>query len=332
MTLERTEPRVSAARTGGPTNVGPLSARDITVRFGEIVALEDVSLEVASHEILGLIGPNGAGKTTLVNVLSGFVRSSSGSVYVGSKDITHVSASRRAVHGLARTFQAAQLFSALTVAENLEVYASTIHRRRSQALALVDELLDAGDLVEVADLPAGLLPQGLERRVALMRSLALQPTHLLLDEPAAGLDDVETNELANLISGLTHRFGCGLVLVDHDMRLIMRVCHRIQVLNYGCTLFIGTPEQVSAHPDVREAISARTTGASIIKVARRLRELSRGRSQRPLRFRASGPIGLVHMRAWTDCNNRGSQWSWQIQRALCNRRREPRSGDWESFG
>jgi branched-chain amino acid transport system ATP-binding protein len=247
------ETNLVSAASRAPPKADALSARAVTVRFGEIVALEAVSLDVSPGEILGLIGPNGAGKTTLLNVLSGFQRPTSGSVTIGGQDITNSSASRRAKYGLARTFQATRLFSALTVAENLEVYASTIHLRGSRARQLVTELLEAGGLTEFAAVRAGALPQGLERRVALMRSLALQPTHLLLDEPAAGLDDVETDELARLILDLAKQFGCGLVLVEHDMRLIMRVCHQIQVLNYGRTLCIGTPEEVSADPQVREA-------------------------------------------------------------------------------
>jgi branched-chain amino acid transport system ATP-binding protein len=247
-------------------SAGSLVARDVTVRFGAIVALEAVSLESSQGEILGLIGPNGAGKTTLINVLSGFQRTTRGAVRIGHRDITNEPAPRRARHGLARTFQAARLFSALTVAENLEVYASTIHRRRSQSRALVAELLEAGDLTRVADVRASALPQGLERRVALMRSLALLPTHLLLDEPAAGLDDIETAELAQLIQDLPRRFGCGVLLVEHDMRLIMSVCDRIQVLNYGRTLCVGTPEQVSADPEVREAYLGKPAEGTASKV------------------------------------------------------------------
>jgi branched-chain amino acid transport system ATP-binding protein len=241
------------AHTREPTSVGSLVARNITVRFGEITALEAISLEVAPGEILGLIGPNGAGKTTLVNVLSGVQRPTEGSVHIAKRDITQLSVSQRACHGLARTFQSARLFSALTVAENIEVYASTIHKRRSQARELVAELIDAGDLSAVANTRAGALPQGLERRVALMRSLALRPSHLLLDEPAAGLDDVETDELEHLISSLSERFGCGVLLIEHDMRLIMRACHRIHVLNYGRTLSVGSPDEVAANQEVRAA-------------------------------------------------------------------------------
>ena len=241
-----------SAQTGEPKNVGSLVAHNISVRFGEIVALENVSLEVAPSEILGLIGPNGAGKTTLVNVLSGVQRPTEGSVHIGETDVTKLPVSKRASHGLARTFQSARLFAALTVAENIEVYASTIHGR-SKARAMVAELVKAGDLASVADVRASALPQGLERRVALMRSLALKPTHLLLDEPAAGLDDVETDELEKLIASLPSRFGCGVLLIEHDMRLIMRACHRIHVLNYGRTLSVGTPEEVSANQDVRAA-------------------------------------------------------------------------------
>ena len=236
-----------------PARAGSLVAHNISVRFGQITALEGVSLEVAPGEILGLIGPNGAGKTTLVNVLSGVQRPTEGTVRIAERDITRLPVSKRCHHGLARTFQSARLFAALTVAENLEVYASTIHKRKANARALVAELLEAGDLTAFADIRASALPQGLERRVALMRSLALRPSHLLLDEPAAGLDDVETDEMERLISSLATRFGCGVLLIEHDMRLIMRACHRIHVLNFGRTLSVGTPEEVAANPEVRAA-------------------------------------------------------------------------------
>lgn len=242
-----------AANDGGSAQAGPLSARGVTVRFGEIVALEDVSLEVAPLEIVGLIGPNGAGKTTLVNVLSGVQQPSSGSVHVGAHDITRSPVSSRARYGLARTFQSARLFAALTVAENIEVYASSVFPSRTRARALARDLLDIGALSGVADTRASDLPQGLERKVALMRSLALRPSHLLLDEPAAGLDDVETEALERLISQLPGQFGCGVLLIEHDMRLIMKACHRVQVLNNGRTLAVGTPAEVSANQDVRTA-------------------------------------------------------------------------------
>ena len=245
------EPGVRSEQTREPSS--SLVARHVSVRFGLITALEDVSLEVAPGEILGLIGPNGAGKTTLVNVLSGVQRPTEGSVHIGGRDVTRLPVADRARYGLGRTFQSARLFAALTVAENLEVYASTTHRNRAEARALVAELLKVGELTALADTRAGDLPQGMERRVALMRSLALRPSHLLLDEPAAGLDDVETDELEGLISSLAVRFGCGVLLIEHDMRLIMRACHRIHVLNYGRTLCVGTPEEVSANADVRKA-------------------------------------------------------------------------------
>ena len=245
--------RSQAAQGREPKHTGSLVARNVSVRFGRITALESVSLEIAPGEILGLIGPNGAGKTTLVNVLSGVQRPTEGSVHIAERDITRLPVSKRAQHGLGRTFQSARLFAALTVAENLEVYASTIHKSRSKGRELVAELLAAGDLKSVADTRASALPQGLERRVALMRSLALRPSHLLLDEPAAGLDDVETDEMERLISSLSTRFGCGVLLIEHDMRLIMRACHRIHVLNYGRTLSVGTPEDVAADPEVRAA-------------------------------------------------------------------------------
>jgi len=241
------------AQSREPTGVGSLVARNVSVRFGEITAVENVSLEVAAGEILGLIGPNGAGKTTFVNVISGVQRPTEGSVHIAGRDITHLSVAARASQGLARTFQSARLFSALTVAENIEVYASTVRSRRDDARALVAELLEASALQHVANMRAGELPQGLERKVALTRSLALEPSHLLLDEPAAGLDDVETDELEKLISSLPQKFGCGVLLIEHDMRLIMRACHRIHVLNYGKTLCVGTPDEVAANAEVKAA-------------------------------------------------------------------------------
>jgi branched-chain amino acid transport system ATP-binding protein len=260
---------VAAAKR--PAEAGSLFADGVTVRFGAISALDSVSLQLAPREILGLIGPNGAGKTTLLNVLSGVQRPTVGTVRIGARDITALPVERRVRHGVARTFQAARLFPALTVAENIEVYASTLHGKRSQARRVADEMLEAGGLSHVAECVAADLPQGLERRVAMMRSLALHPDYLLLDEPAAGLDDIETDELAELIHALPARFGCGVLLVEHDMRLIMSVCHRIHVLNYGRTLSIGSPEEISADPQVRTAYLG---GEGLPKLAHRPAQVS----------------------------------------------------------
>lgn len=230
-----------------------LEATDITVRFEGLSALENVNLRLPRGEVLGLIGPNGAGKTTLVNVLTGFQAPDAGRVLMDGRDLTGHAPNRLARNGLARTFQGVRLFSHLPVSENLEVAAvgSGLSlrqaRRRGREISLWMKLSDKADLL------ADTLPHGDERRVGIARALAMHPTYLMLDEPAAGLNDAECDELMGLIARIPDEFGCGVLLIEHNMQVIMGVCSRIEVLDSGRNIAEGTPRDIKRNPDVIRA-------------------------------------------------------------------------------
>jgi ABC-type branched-subunit amino acid transport system ATPase component len=229
-----------------------LEARSVDVAFRGVVALQDVTMTLAREEILGLIGPNGAGKTTLINVLSGFVEPDRGEVLLGGRVITRLAVHRRPALGLARTFQSVRLFARLTVAQNLEA-AVLASGARGRARATVNELLERMDLREHRDDPAAQLSHGTERRVGIARALATAPALLLLDEPAAGLDDVETRELGVLLRRIHDELNVGMLVVEHDMTLVMALCERLHVLVDGRTLAVGTPREMREDPGVRDA-------------------------------------------------------------------------------
>jgi branched-chain amino acid transport system ATP-binding protein len=232
-----------------------LAVEDVTRRFGGIVALTDVSLAVDKGEIVGLIGPNGAGKTTLFNLITRLYRPNSGRILLDGKDLTRTPAYRIVRLGIARTFQNVVLFQNMTVLENLLVGAHSQlrpfseRRGRKQALEML-EYLQLSDLGE--RLPGG-LPFGTLKRVELARALVAKPTLLLLDEPAGGLNHEEVGELAEAIRRLRHDFDLTILLVEHHMQLVMSVCDRVHVLNFGRKIAEGTPGEVQANPDVIEA-------------------------------------------------------------------------------
>jgi branched-chain amino acid transport system ATP-binding protein len=234
-------------------NTGELVLEGITKDFVGLRALDGVSLRLAPGEILGLIGPNGSGKTTLINVVTGLLPSTSGSVRVGPEEITNRPAYRIARHGLARTFQTIRLFRELTVVENVQVAAVSMGLARPAARRRAGEVLAEMMLSEWGEKQAGALPYGLERRVEVARALAMEPRFLLLDEPAAGLNEDESDELLQILAPIPARKKLGMLIVEHDMRLIMRLCHRLHVLSYGKTIGEGSPEQVRAIPAVIEA-------------------------------------------------------------------------------
>jgi branched-chain amino acid transport system ATP-binding protein len=225
----------------------------VTKDFVGLRALDSVSLSLQRQEILGLIGPNGSGKTTLINVVTGFLKPTRGRIWVDDVDITDWPPHKIAHLGLARTFQTIKLFQGLTVLENVEVAAVSIGVPRYQARQLAYEVLDSLGAARLASLPAGALPYGEERRVEIARALATNPTFLLLDEPAAGLTEAESDDLLQTLASIPHKTGCGMLIIDHDMRLIMRLCDRLHVLNYGETISEGTPQQVRKNPAVIEA-------------------------------------------------------------------------------
>lgn len=230
-----------------------LEVDDVTVVFGRLRALDSVSLAVGAGEILGLIGPNGSGKTTLVNVITGFQRPTTGSVRIGPRDITGLTPERRVAVGLGRTFQSVRLFSRMTVTENIEVAALGVGQSRRAARTRAADLVEQLGLSKVANLRASTLPYGLERRVALARAVAIQPGFLLLDEPAAGLDENETDDLASALLDVRTMVGCGLLVIEHDMRLITKICDRVHVLAAGRTLAEGAPHDVVNDSAVIEA-------------------------------------------------------------------------------
>jgi len=214
-----------------------------------------VSLSARGGQVVGLIGPNGAGKTTLFNVITGLQACTEGRVVLDSVDLTKLNPTKRARQGLARTFQRLELFTMLSVRENVAV-AADVHRRWSRAKIDVDqqveEIIDRVGLRAVADARVTALPTGQGRLVELARALACEPKVLLLDEPAAGQDDNETERFSELLRELAGQ-GMAVVLVEHDMKLVMDVCDVIHVLNYGQVLAVGTPEEIRAHAAVREA-------------------------------------------------------------------------------
>ena len=230
-----------------------LVLKGLTKDFAGLRALDDVSLRLSRGEILGLIGPNGSGKTTLINVITGLLPASAGTVAVDGVDITNQPAYHIAQSGLARTFQTIRLFRELTVLENVEVAAVSMGLSRAAARRRAAGLLGELGLSTWSDQSAGALPYGLERRVEVARALAMEPRFLLLDEPAAGLNEEESDELLHMLAPMPQSRNLGMMIVEHDMRLIMRLCHRLHVLNYGRMIGEGSPLQVRAIPAVIEA-------------------------------------------------------------------------------
>jgi branched-chain amino acid transport system ATP-binding protein len=234
-----------------------LEIQEVSVRFGGLAALSDVSLSATEGAITGLIGPNGAGKTTLFNVVTGMQRANAGTVRLDGKDLRTLSSYRRARLGLGRTFQRLELFGTLTVAENVGVAASIgqrgVVRARSRTIHEIrEEVLDRLGLKAVANDRADTLPTGSGRLVELARALATRPKVLLLDEPAAGQDTDETERFSEVLHDLAND-GLAILLVEHDMDLVMSVCDTVVVLDYGRVICTGTPAEVRGNRDVQAA-------------------------------------------------------------------------------
>jgi branched-chain amino acid transport system ATP-binding protein len=250
------------------TGAGPdptLRAIGVSRSFEGIQALQDVNLELAPDEVLGLIGPNGAGKTTLVNLLTGFDLPSSGRIELGPHEITRWPPHRRGRAGLARTFQHGRLFRGLTVRENVEVAALGAGVSPAEARRRAGRLLDLLGLAAQADKSAAVLPHGDERRLGVARALALQPRFVLMDEPAAGLHEAEVPAFAAVVRSVRDDFGAGVLLIDHNVALIMEVCDRVHVLDRGRTLAEGTPQEIRRNFDVATAYLG--TGSSRVEAA-----------------------------------------------------------------
>lgn len=247
------------------TTASVISVKDVTVRFGGIVALDAVSFDIFDGEILGLIGPNGAGKTTLFNCLSRLYTPTSGEIQFEGRSILGMGASNIAGLGIGRTFQNVASFHNLSVRDNVRIGAHSSSRsdpfsdafrlpwrRREEAKIdeVTAELLGWLDLGKVAELPVGGLPFGTQKRVEIARALASSPKLLLLDEPAGGLNHDEVEELSGLIRRIRGERNVTVLLVEHHMSLVMSISDRVVVLNFGKKISEGTPEQVQKDPEV----------------------------------------------------------------------------------
>ena len=237
-----------------------LEIRDVTVRFGGLSALDSVQLDLRPAEVTGLIGPIGAGKTTLFNVISGLQVPTAGRVLVEGEDVSKLKPFRRARRGLARTFQRLEVFGSLSVRENLLV-AAELGERKGEAMTVVDEQLERIGLTAVCDERVESLPTGMARLVELGRALCRGPRLLLLDEPSSGLDPAESEAFGDLLLELAAD-GLGILLVEHDVELVMRVCHRIFVLDFGQIIAEGTPQEVQRNERVQEAYLGKAAGAA----------------------------------------------------------------------
>jgi branched-chain amino acid transport system ATP-binding protein len=235
--------------------VALLEAHDVTVRFGGKAALDQTSIDVERGMITGLIGPNGAGKTTLFNVVCGLLTPQSGQVVLDGSDVTRAPPHRRARLGLARTFQRLELFTSLTVRDNIRVGGDIRNhwsRRRADSTDDAERILDLTGLGPIADREVSEIPTGRARVVELARALMTRPSVLLLDEPAAGQTEAETAAFGDLLRRLAGD-GMAVCLVEHDMTLVMDVCETLHVLDYGRTIAMGTPGEIRNDPAVVDA-------------------------------------------------------------------------------
>ncbi|HMA12529.1 MAG TPA: ABC transporter ATP-binding protein [Steroidobacteraceae bacterium] len=239
-----------------------------TLRFGGLTAVGDLSFAVGENSLVGLIGPNGAGKTSVFNLITGVYRPTSGTVRFAGESLAGIPPYGINRRGIARTFQNIRLFPSLSVADNVRVafhrhlqnhsIASLLRTGRFNAeersiAERTRELLEIFDLARLADEPARSLPYGNQRRLEILRALATRPKLLLLDEPAAGMNPTEKAELTRLLAQIRERFGIAILLVEHDMTLVMKICERIVVIDHGVKIAEGPPAQVRADPRVIEA-------------------------------------------------------------------------------
>jgi branched-chain amino acid transport system ATP-binding protein len=237
-----------------------LEVSNVTVHFGGHLALDNVTLDAEANQITGIIGPNGAGKTTLFNVIGGLLKPDRGDVRLDGHSIIRLPPYRRARLGLARTFQRLELFTLLTVRENVEL--ATTGWRHHRHDPDPDEILALVGLTDVADLRADELSTGTARLLELARALATNPSVLLLDEPASGQDGGESEAFRGVLRQVA-RSGVSVLLVEHDVSLVMRTCHRVHVLDFGSVLAGGTPDEIQANQAVRDAY----LGPTIVEAA-----------------------------------------------------------------
>ena len=240
----------------------------VSVRFGALIAVNQVSLTIGRREIVAIIGPNGAGKTTLLNAVSGFYHPFEGTIAFEGRDRTHLSPPDVAALGIARTFQNVALFKGMSVLDNImtgrllkmggsflleALYWGPARRQELEHRAVVERIIDFLEIQAIRKLPAGRLPYGLQKRVELARALAAEPKLLLLDEPMAGMNVEEKQDMSRFILDVNDEFGTTIVLIEHDMGVVMDISDRVVVLDYGKKIGDGTPNEVRSNPDVIRA-------------------------------------------------------------------------------
>ena len=245
-----------------------LLIRDVSKSFGGVQAVSHVSLEVEKGSIVSVIGPNGAGKTTLLNCISGVFHPETGSIQLEGTDLTRLSPSRIAAHGIARTFQNIALFRGMTVVDNLMlgrhihmkngVFRSVVYwgggqREEVEHRRVVEDIIDFLEIQAIRKQPVGSLPYGLQKRVELGRALALHPTILLLDEPMGGTNHEEKEDMARFILDVNDEWGTTIILIEHDMGVVMDISRRVVVLDLGVKIAEGPPNEVKANPQVVKA-------------------------------------------------------------------------------
>ena len=260
--------KIDWEQQGGATLVTLLKTHNLTIRFGGLTALNSFNIEMENNELIGIIGPNGAGKTTAFNMITGHYAPSAGDILLEGESITSLKPSAITQRGIARTFQNIRLFKNLSVADNIKIATHTRNRygllsnllrtkkcreEESRIHRESLELLKIFSLERMASQKARNLPYGDQRKLEIARALATQPKILLLDEPAAGMNPKETEELTGLISWVKEHFKIAILLIEHDMRLVMKICERIYVLNHGELIAQGTPAQIQSNPDVVKA-------------------------------------------------------------------------------
>ena len=245
-----------------------LKAQHLGIQFGGLKAVDDFNMEIGESELVGLIGPNGAGKTTVFNLLTKVYQPTHGTILLDGQDTHNMTTAQVNRAGIARTFQNIRLFSNLTVEENVKVAMNNqMHynmisslfrlpsywREEKEAHEKALELLSIFNMENEANVKAGSLPYGAQRRLEIVRALATQPRLLLLDEPAAGMNPSETSELMENIRKIRDTFQIAVMLIEHDMNLVMNICEGICVLNFGKVIAKGTPKEIQANPAVIEA-------------------------------------------------------------------------------
>jgi branched-chain amino acid transport system ATP-binding protein len=252
----------------GNVNETKLEVSNVTLRFGGVIALADISLELKSGTIMSLIGPNGAGKTSLLNCMNGFYRPDSGHIRFLGEDITRLASHLIAAKGISRTFQNIELYTGLTVQDNIMAGRHThlkrgvfwqgfhfgkAHKEEMENRRVVEDIIDFLEIESIRKKVVGTLPYGLRKRVELARALALEPEVLLLDEPMAGMNMEEKEDMARFILDIYDERTNSILLVEHDMEVVMDISHRVVVLDFGRKIAEGSPEEIKSNPEVIKA-------------------------------------------------------------------------------